>query len=87
MAEIGPHINPSDFDHIKRVLTQGCSSHFVYQESQMNKMMLLRRGNQKFVLDYPDIVQKTMNKEERYSHVAPFPSWVALFFWTALHVP
>ena len=23
LAEIGPHIDPSDFDHIKRVLMQG----------------------------------------------------------------
>ena len=53
----------------------------------MKKMTLLWQGNQKSVLDYPDIVQKTLKKEERYIHVAPFPSWVARFSWTAHHVP
>ena len=65
LEEIGPHIDPSDFDHIKRLSTQGCPFHFVYQESRLNKMTLLWRGNQKSVLDYPDIFQKTMIKEGR----------------------
>ena len=50
-------------------------------------MTLLRRGNKKSVLDYPEIVQKTMNKEEWYSHVTPFPYWVFWLSWTEHHVP
>ena len=87
LAEIGPHIDPDDFAHIRMILTEGFPSSFIHQESRENKMTLLRRGNQKSVLDYPDIVQKTMNKEERYSHVAPFTSWVFCFSWSEYHVP
>ena len=45
LAEIGPHIDPDDFAHIRRVLTEGFPSIFFHQESRENKMTLLRRGN------------------------------------------
>ena len=50
-------------------------------------MTLLLRGNWKSLLDHSDIINKTMNKEERYSNVAPFPSWMVRFAWMAHHVP
>ena len=32
LAEIGPHIDPNNFAHIRRVSTEICPSSFVYQE-------------------------------------------------------
>ena len=85
--ELAPHIDKDDLDHIKRILSRGCPHTFSYEEERESKIRMLRRGNQKSVSDNMDIVNKAMNKEERYSHVAPFPRWIVRFSWTAHHVP
>ena len=35
----------------------------------------------------PDIVQHTMNKEEKNCHVLPLPAWLMRFFPGAQHAP
>ena len=87
LSEIAPYVAPDDLHQIQRVFYQGCPSELVFEESRENKITLLRRGNQRSVSDHPKIANKKMNKEERYSHVAPFPSWLARFAWMAHHVP
>ena len=77
LSEIAPHVEPEDIKQIQRVLYQGCPSELVFEESRTNKITLLRRVNQRSVSDHPQIFHNTINKEERYSHVAPFPSWMA----------
>lgn len=64
-------ISDSDLYHVKRILLQGCPSELVLFESSESKLAMIRRGNQKSFAEYPDIVTRTINKEERYSHILP----------------
>jgi hypothetical protein len=64
-------ISDSDLRHVKRILLQGCPSKLVLSESSESKLSMIQRGNQKSFVEYPDIVTKTINKEERYSHILP----------------
>ena len=61
--------------HIKRILTTGCPSKLKFEESQENKLKMIQRGNQKSVLDHPEVIAKIINKEDRYSHMIPFHNW------------
>ena len=38
--------------------------------------MMIERGNQNSVLDNPDLVNKILDKEDRYSHLVPLHDWV-----------
>jgi len=78
-SEIGPHVDPVDLSQIHRILTQGCPAEFLLDEPIENKMMSLARGNQKSFDEYPEIVQKTMNKEDKYSHLISLRDWVVYF--------
>jgi hypothetical protein len=64
-------ISESNLGHMKRILLQGCPSKLVLSESSESKLSMMRRGNQKSFVEYPDIVKKTINKEEHYSHILP----------------
>ena len=46
-------------------------------------MAALRKGNQKSVTDFPEVIDKALNKEERHSHLATFPRWQVRHSWTA----
>jgi hypothetical protein len=41
------------------------------EESYASKHEIIDRGNQKNFIDNPEIVRKTINKEDRYSHLIP----------------
>ena len=77
--EICDHIDAIDLAHIYRILTQGCPSRIEFSEPAENKMNALARGNQKSFDEYPEIVQKTMNKEDRNSHLISLADWVVYF--------
>jgi hypothetical protein len=38
----------------------------------MNKLTVIDKGNQQTCDAHPEVVKKTMNKEEKNSHVLPF---------------
>ena len=40
---------------------------------------MFERGNQNVVLDNPDLVNKILDKEDRYSHLVPLHDWVCRF--------
>ena len=80
-----PHINSSDYDHITRFLVEGAPHEFDWEETQDNKMKAIRAGNQILVQRNPRMVQETLNKEERNSHIAPFYNWVCRFSSNARH--
>ena len=65
------HITPEDYDHIKRILMDGCHAQFTFKEPLSNKLEFISRGNSKSFVDNPALVRKTMNKEDRYSHLVP----------------
>ena len=78
-------ISNEDLSHIERIITVGCPSYFNYEESDKNKEVFLKRARS---VTLPiDIVEKTLNKEERNSHIIPFPSFLVRASTTAHHVP
>ena len=71
LSEVKHHILPSDYDHLKRILMQGCPSWFRFDEEFQNKQIMMNRGNSKSFVNNPNLVNKTMNNEDRYIHVIP----------------
>ena len=65
------HVTSDDYNHIKRVLLDGCLTQFTFEEPSSNKLEFTSRGNSKSFVDNPALVKKTMNKEDRYSHLVP----------------
>ena len=45
------HVSKSDYDHIQRILTQGCPAKLHFDEPSTNKLAIVRRGNQKSFTD------------------------------------
>ena len=62
-------MSKEDYLHIKRILSTGCPSRLQLEEPQANKLKMIQRGNQKSVLDNPQLVDMIVNKEDRYSHI------------------
>jgi hypothetical protein len=50
----------------------------MFKEPLSNKMEMISRGNSKSFNDNPEIVKKTMNKEDRYSHVVSLDILICL---------
>jgi hypothetical protein len=65
------HVTSEDYNHIKRVLLDGCPAQFTFKEPSSNKLEFISRGNSKSFADNPALVIKTMNKEDHYSHLVP----------------
>jgi hypothetical protein len=65
------HIMPGDFEHMKRILLDGCPAELMFIEPLDNKLAILKHGNLKTFKDNPDLIKKAMNKEDQYSHLVP----------------
>jgi hypothetical protein len=76
LHEIQSVVNLEDYQHVKRILTKGCPSKLMFDEPRENKLKMIKRGNQKTVLENPELVNKIINKEDRYSHLIPLHDWV-----------
>jgi hypothetical protein len=68
---VGDHITSEDYGHIKRILLDGLPSQLTFEEPLSNKLEFISLGNSKSFLENPQLVQKTMNKEDHYSHLVP----------------
>jgi hypothetical protein len=66
---IRDHITSDDYGHIKRILLDGCPAQLTFEEPSSNKLEFISHGNLKSFAKNPQLVQKTMNKEDRYSHM------------------
>ena len=84
--EVSPHIPPADMAQIRRILTKGCPHTLDFEMKHEDKMKMIQRGNQPSVEANMEVVTETMNKEERNSHVVPFPIWMCSFSPFANHV-
>ncbi len=76
LNDVLPYINDVDAKHIERILTQGCPLQINFEETLDMKMTIIKKGNQTTFKMYPETVTKTMNKEDRHSHVLPVKLWV-----------
>ena len=79
LKDISSHVNETDAAHIERILTQGCPSRLSFEETSEMKDSTIQKGNQATFKMNPEIVTKTMTKEEKHSHVLPVKLWVLYF--------
>ena len=66
-------VSHTDLDHMCRILDSGCPANLKWEEPAKNKEVFILRGNNSSADKNVEIVKKTMNDEERKSHVHPFP--------------
>ncbi len=68
---IRDHVTSDNYDHIKRILLNGCPAQLTFKEPSSNKLEFISWGNLKSFVENSQLVQKTMNKEDCYSHLVP----------------
>jgi hypothetical protein len=68
---IQDHVTSDDYGHIKRILLDDCPAQLTFKEPLSNKLEFKPRGNLRSFVENPQLVQKTMNKEDRCSHLVP----------------
>lgn len=76
LSTIKSHVNEEDYEHIERILTQGCPVEFDVEESAKSKLEIINRGNQKAFDNKTKEVREMMNKEEKFSHVVPLEQYI-----------
>jgi hypothetical protein len=54
---------------MEQILLDGCPAQLDFEEPLSNKIEMIERGNSKSFNDNTNLVLKTMNKEDRYSHL------------------
>jgi hypothetical protein len=68
---IRDHVTSDNYGHIKQILLNGCPAQLTFEEPSSNKLAFISRGNLKSFVENPQLVPKTMDKEDRYSHLVP----------------
>jgi hypothetical protein len=63
---------------VKLILLDGCPTELTFKKPLSNKIDLISRGNSKSFNENPEIVKKTMHKEDRCSHVTPLDILICL---------
>jgi hypothetical protein len=79
LCNVSPFIDETDAVHIKWILTQGCPSKLSFEETLAIKASIIQKGNQAMFKLHLEAVTKTMNKEDRHSHLLPVKLWVLHF--------
>jgi len=64
---------------MKRILIDGCLVELNFDEPLLNKLTMIKQGNSKSFNDNTELVLKTMNTEERYSHLLPLHKLICKF--------
>ncbi len=64
LAAVCPYITAKDYNHIERILLDGCPAELMFTEPLDNKLQMIRRGHSKSFNDNPNLVRKAMNKED-----------------------
>jgi hypothetical protein len=72
------HISENDVNHIRQILMQGCPSKLILGKPNTMNNKMIAQGNQQTFQLYPEFVTKTMNKEEKNSHLISVKLWVLL---------
>ena len=85
LAAVRDHVSGDDFDHMKRILLEGAPYELTFDEPLANKSLMIQRGNSKSFNENPELVLRTMNKEDRYSHVLPVDDQLCAFSANCRH--
>ncbi len=70
---------------MKRIILNGCPAQFNFEEPLSNKIEMIDQGNSKSFNTNTALVLKTMNKEDRYSHLIPFDKIMCRFSLYCCH--
>ncbi len=68
---IQDHATSDNYGHIQQILLDGCPAQLTFEEPSSNKLEFISSGNLMSFVENPQLVRKTMNKEDRYSHLVP----------------
>jgi hypothetical protein len=68
---IQDHVTSDNYSHIKQILLNGCPAQLAFKKPLSNKLEFISCGNLKSFVENPQLVQKTMSKENCYSHLVP----------------
>ena len=79
LTAVRDHVSMDDFNHMKRILLDGSPFELTFDKPLTNKSLMIQRGNSKSFNENPELVAKTMNKEDRYSHVLPLDELLCTF--------
>ncbi len=55
---IRDHVTSDNYDHIKKILLNGCPAQFTFEEPLSNKLEFISCGNYKSFVENPQLVQK-----------------------------
>ena len=71
LTAVRDHVSTDNFNHMKRILLDGSPFEFTFDKPLTNKSVMIQRVNSKSFNENPELVLKTMNKEDCYSHIIP----------------
>ncbi len=69
----------NDCAHMERILLDSYPAQLDFEEPLSNKIGMIEHGNSKFFNDSINLVPKTMNKEDRCSHLIPLDEIMCCF--------
>jgi hypothetical protein len=79
LAVVRGHVSADDYAHVKRILLDGCPAQVDSEEPLSNKIEMIKCGNSKSFNNNTALVLKTMNREDRYSHLIPLDEIMCRF--------
>ena len=79
LTRIRDHVSVEDYNHIRRILLTGAPFEFDYEEPLSNKLEMIKRGNSVAFEQNLPLVQKAINKEDKYSHLVPLDMQICTF--------
>ena len=71
LAAVIGHVSIDDYEQMKRILLNKCPAQLDFEEPLSNKIEMIDQDNSKSFNANSTLVLKTMNKEDRYSHLIP----------------
>ena len=71
LTAVRDHVSMDNFNHMKRILLDGSPFELTFNEPLANKSVMIQQGNSKSFNKNLEVVLKTMNKEDHYSHILP----------------
>jgi hypothetical protein len=79
LAAVKGHVSIDDYEQMKRILLDGCPAQLDFEEPLSNKIEMIDQGNSKSFNANTTLVLKTMNEEDRYSHLIPLDKIMCRF--------
>jgi hypothetical protein len=78
IVAVQDYVTPDDYEHMKWISLDGCPAQLTFKEPSSNKLEFYAQGNSTTFVDNLQLVQKTMNRKNRYSHLVLMDQWKIL---------